>query len=152
MTINRQIRISGPSAATTRKGAVAAGAMDDDFDDADFCKDVYEPTGAAYRLLEIETAFTRAGYDIKKSEWSPHGFPVVILRLRRTTAAQFTADARLADHVGKILAEIGIHLRTRDITAQQIANRILIAFPNETPQPLKRRNKIPLRDLLALLP
>jgi hypothetical protein len=152
MEINRQIKMSGPSAAMTRESAVASQECEDDFDDADFYKDVYEPTGAAYRLLQIETAFTRAGYDIRKSELSPHRAPIIILYLRRATAPEFGTDARFAEHVCKLLAEVGVRLRKRDVAIQQTGNRILLAFPLEQPAGPKRKKRITLRNLLAQLP
>src|SRR4051794_41296383 len=122
----------------------------DDFE-ADFCKDVFEPAGLALRVLEIETAFYRGGYWLHRSELSPHRTPIMVLYMRRETAPEFDTDAQLAEHVSQIVAEVGLQVRKRDLTAQQTADRILVAFPWRTPPRPKRKRKIALRELLAKL-
>lgn len=100
----------------------------DDAVEADFLRDAFQPTGPALRLLEIETAFRRAGYAIRKTEVSPHKPPVAVLRLIRRTAPQFPDQVQFVQHVRQILESVGIDVPMDSLITQIIGNTILIAF------------------------
>lgn len=99
-----------------------------DFGDgeADFMKDVYEPSGTARRFLEIETAFYRAGYRTKSTELSPH--PVAVFRFVRRTAPRFPDRVQFMKHVRQILKSVGIDVPKGDLTAEQTGSRALVSF------------------------
>jgi hypothetical protein len=120
---------------------------DDYFD----CKDVYQLTGPARQFEELKMAFESSGYAIRSTEVSPHGLPVVVLRLRCGTAPRFSEAAQLVHHVREIIDSVRIRLPKDGLSVGRIGSRLLVAFVWQPPAPGSVET-VELDELLSLLP
>lgn len=100
----------------------------DDQEEAEFLRNVWEPTGAALRLREIETALMLAGYSIRKTEVSPHKPPMVAFHLARKTAPRLPDQDQFFQHIRQILESVGVDVRKANLAAEQRGNKALVAF------------------------
>jgi hypothetical protein len=101
---------------------------DFDDDEADFLRDVWEPTGDAATELEITTAFRRAGYVIRKIELV-ECHRVWVIKLRRETAPKIRVQEEFHRQVRNILGTVKICFRKKsDLTAQPAGDRALVGF------------------------
>ena len=138
---------NSPGARDSSLASISYPDVDDD--EADFLKDVYEPSGVALTVLEITTAFRLAGYGIRKTELSPHNLPVAVFRLLRRTAAQFSDHAQFVQRVRQILESVGIDVPKADLLAEQNGNTVLVAFIWQPPAP-GSAEAMGMDELLAL--
>lgn len=123
----------------------------DDDEEALCLRDVWVPTGPALRLLELETAFWRAGYMIRKIEISPHSPPVLVLRLIRRTVPRYSDQAQFVQHICQVLESVGIDVPKVNLVTEQRGSMVLVAFIWQPPAP-DSTEAIGLDELLALLP
>lgn len=96
-------------------------------------------------------AFQEAGYEIRKTEISPHHPPVAVLRLIRRTAARFSDDDQFSERIRQILDSVGISLGKADLISEQTGDGVLVSFPWQPPVAGSVEG-MQLDQLLAMLP
>src|SRR5437879_326397 len=106
----------------------AAALSWDDTDDDDF-KDVWlEPLpGESSVVSFLRHVFACAGYKIVRVEQAPT-HPVLIIRVVRTTAPKIPEYRAFLRHIRELLRRAGFCLKRDELTVDQSAKTILMAF------------------------
>ena len=118
--------------------------------DREELKELFAPTGAARQFLEIQTAFRRAGYEVRRAELSPHR-PVAVVVLRLSGCSVTSDGAALKKRAVSILRQARIWFDETNVSTRLQGGTLLVSFLWEPPA-ADSLQSMEFDELLRLLP